>query len=115
MCSLGWNKNAGHLVVRTNDSTRPSSRRVKKKLLFRGTGGWGDYENADAQEVAVRSQRRGLKLEHSAKKQERSKETNVCEAPHTRCSHALSHLIRTASEIVSSIIKKQKVSLKGLE
>lgn len=29
MCSLERNKNAGNLVVRRNDSTRPSSRREK--------------------------------------------------------------------------------------
>lgn len=41
MCSLERNKNAGNLVVRRNDSTRPSSKREKNKLLFRGTVSWG--------------------------------------------------------------------------
>lgn len=41
MCSLERNKNAGNLVVRRNDSTRPSSKWEKNKLLFRGTVSWG--------------------------------------------------------------------------
>lgn len=54
MCSLGRNKNAGNLVVRRNDSTRPSSGREKINCCSEEQGAGGASENADAHEVTVR-------------------------------------------------------------
>lgn len=53
MCSLERNKNAGDLVVRRNDGTRPSSRREKINCCSEEWRAGGASKNVDAHEVRV--------------------------------------------------------------
>lgn len=79
MCSLERNKNAGNLVVRRNDSTRPSSRREKINCCWEEWRARGASKNVDAHEVRVTRMTKagGIKLEPSEKGQ-RSKQGNEC-------------------------------------
>lgn len=57
MCSLERNKNAGNLVVRRNDSTRPSFRKEKINCCSEEQWAGEACENIDAHEVKVRWQK----------------------------------------------------------